>query len=98
MGDSKLSNQKIIENSFEYRPNDEELTEELCEFLFDDPDIDASHIDISVRNGLVEIRGVVPNEHMLQLTEERLRDFPGVIRVVNFLTLGSFKSTMGSSL
>ena len=43
------------------QPQDEDLLDTLCERLSGDPDIDASEIDVTVREGIVALSGTVPS-------------------------------------
>jgi osmotically-inducible protein OsmY len=89
MENPKPRHLELDTDRYEYLPTDEELTEELCQLLFDDPNIDSSQIEIEVNNGCVELRGSVPAMEMVQQAETLTRDFPGVIQILNRLTYNS---------
>jgi osmotically-inducible protein OsmY len=85
MKNPKSKDYELGADQYEFLPSDEELTEELCQLLFDDPKIDSSHIEIEVNNGCVELKGSVPAMEMVQQAENLTRYFPGVIQILNRL-------------
>jgi osmotically-inducible protein OsmY len=90
-----MKNNAIGANSYSYNPTDEELSEELCELLFNEPNIDASHIDLEVQDGLVNIKGSAPNLKMKQLAEKVIQSFPGVNQVINSIVINSTRTVKG---
>ncbi|MGH7581729.1 MAG: BON domain-containing protein, partial [Gemmatimonadales bacterium] len=68
-----------------YQRSDERIREDVCEQLHRDGDIDASDVDIEVRNGEVTLSGTVPERRMKQMAEECAVDCTGVRDVQNSL-------------
>jgi len=64
-------------------PDDAELRERVVTSLSSDPDVDTGAIDIDVSDGLVTLRGEVPNIFQRQRAERVTRALFGVDGVVN---------------
>lgn len=65
--------------------SDERMHEELCERLTQDEEIDASDLDVEVKNGIVVLTGSVPNRWMKYLAEEVAENVAGICEVENKL-------------
>ncbi|MBA2404617.1 MAG: BON domain-containing protein [Bdellovibrionales bacterium] len=69
--------------------SDEQIREEVCEFLTRDPLVDASQIDVDVRAGSVFLTGQVDSRRTKRLAELSVEDLPGVSEVVNQLRIST---------
>lgn len=70
-----------------YRRSDESIREDVCEALYRSYEVDASGIDVDVKDGCVFLRGEVNDRQMKRDAEEAVEYVPGVIDVQNQLTL-----------
>jgi hypothetical protein len=61
-----------------YRKSDERIREDVCESLARHPGVDASDIEVSVKEGHVTLRGTVPNRWMKRQAEDAVEYVPGV--------------------
>jgi len=68
-----------------YQRSDERIREEVNERLTDDPRVDASDIEVEVRNGEVILRGRVDERRDKRTAEEVVENLPGVKDVRNEL-------------
>jgi hypothetical protein len=68
-----------------YRRSDPRILEDLNDRLTAHPDIDATHIDVSVENGEVTLRGWVPDRNSRYLAEDVAWSTRGVSNVDNNL-------------
>lgn len=66
-----------------YKRSDERIREDVCEQLSLHPGIDASEIEVSVRDGEVILTGSVAQRHMKRLAEDVCEDISGVADVSN---------------
>lgn len=64
---------------------DERLHELVCELLTEDHDVDASEVEVSVRDGVVLLDGAVPERRMAYIAEEIAASVNGVREVDNRL-------------
>jgi osmotically-inducible protein OsmY len=72
-----------------YHRSDERIREVLCEVLTDDDRIDATHIEVSVKNGEVTLSGTVDDRQMKRLAEDRAEGVSGVKDVQNLIRIAS---------
>jgi hypothetical protein len=70
-----------------YMRSDDRLTEAVSEALRDDDDIDATHIEVVVKNGEVMLTGTVDDRQEQRLAEDLIERLPGVKDVQNGLRL-----------
>ena len=68
-----------------YSRSDQRITEDVCDRLADDPHIDASDIEVSVKNGEVTLTGSVHSRHEKRDAEDLLESISGVRDVHNHL-------------
>ncbi|MBS1819671.1 MAG: BON domain-containing protein [Acidobacteria bacterium] len=68
-----------------YQRSDDRIREDVNERLTDDARIDASDIDVQVRNGEVTLSGTVDERRTRRLAEEIIENIPGVRDVRNDL-------------
>ena len=74
-----------------YQRSDDRIREDLCDHLCDAWDVDASDIDIKVRNGIATLTGSVRERAMKHRAEDLAERIPGVQDVENQLKVGSGK-------
>ena len=68
-----------------YRRSDDRIRQDICEALANHPGIDASEIEVTVREGQVFLRGYVPDSWMKRATVWQIDRVPGVREVHNDL-------------
>jgi osmotically-inducible protein OsmY len=69
-----------------YFPSDERIREDVCELLARDPLIDASDIEVTVLEGVVNLKGRVNSRQTKRLSELTIENLPGVVDVINQLS------------
>ena len=70
-----------------YRRSDELIFEDACEILTLCDDVDASNFEVDVREGVIYLRGMVPNRFMKRRAEEEVENISGGIDVQNQLNI-----------
>jgi hypothetical protein len=70
-----------------YRRSDERIREEVCESLMRHPGIDASGFEVAVRDGIVTLRGSVPDRWMKRASEWVIDEVSGVRDIRNELAI-----------
>ncbi len=70
-----------------YRPKDEKIYEEVCSALTEDPELDASTIEVQVTDGVVILTGELPTRNDKKLAEAISERLPGVLDVRNSIRL-----------
>jgi len=78
-----------------YMRSDERVREQICELLTDDDRIDASNIEITVKNGEVTLSGHVEDRHTKRLAEDLVENVLGVKDVQNQIRVGDRKASSG---
>jgi hypothetical protein len=68
-----------------YRRPDERIREDACEALARHPGIDASEMEVDVRNGIVWLSGKVPDRWMKRAAEWVIDRITGVVDIRNEL-------------
>ncbi len=68
-----------------YKRSDDRIREDVCEQLTRHPGVDASDIEITVRDGDVTLAGTVPERQMKRIAEDVVEDISGVTDVSNHL-------------
>ncbi|HEY8377333.1 MAG TPA: BON domain-containing protein [Nannocystis sp.] len=71
-----------------YRRSDASIHDDLCALLTVHPDIDASDIEVDVRNGVVQLRGTVDSRATKRFVEDLAHGVRGVLDIDNFLRVG----------
>jgi hypothetical protein len=66
-----------------YQRSDERIRENVCEALSDDDRVDASNIEVTVKNGEVTLSGLVPDRETKRLAEDCVENLSGVKDVQN---------------
>lgn len=69
--------------------SDERVRELVCEALTDDDEVDATHMEVTVKNGEVVLAGTVEDREMKRRAEDCVERVPGVRDVHNQLRLRS---------
>ena len=69
------------------RRPDESLAQEIREVLTNDPELDATEIEVQVEGGAVTLSGTVDSSDAKLLAEELTESFPGVREVHNRLVI-----------
>jgi osmotically-inducible protein OsmY len=83
-----------------YTRSDDRIRENVCEALMEDDDVDATHIDVTVKNGEVTLSGTVEDRRQKRMAEDCVENLAGVHDVVNQLRIGAgngHTSTQASS-
>lgn len=66
-----------------YKRSDERIHEEVCEVLTRHPEVDASEIEVRVKDGEITLTGTVEDRRQKRLAEDAIEDLPGVRDVNN---------------
>lgn len=80
-----------------YTRSDERITEDLCERLTQDHDIDASELEVKITSGMATLEGTVPQRWMKHRAEDLADDCAGVRNVENRIKVQSAASYSGPS-
>jgi osmotically-inducible protein OsmY len=78
-----------------YARSDDRISEDVCERLLEDPDVDASEIDVRVENGEVTLSGTVPNRADRRRAEDLVDAVRGVRHVQNNLRVQAHGASGG---
>lgn len=78
-----------------YQRSDERIREDVCDRLCDDPMIDASDIDVTVKNGEVTLSGTVTERDDKRRSEDDAENVSGVREVHNNLRVNRGQETTG---
>jgi hypothetical protein len=76
----------------DYRRSDARITEDVCDWLADDPRVDARDIAVSVRDGDVTLEGTVSDRRARRLAEDIAANVRGVRDVFNRLRVTERRS------
>lgn len=68
-----------------YRRSDKTIFEDVCDTLKLSPGIDASQVEVSVKDGVVYLNGTVPDRRTKKLAELEIENISGVDDVQNLL-------------
>lgn len=71
-----------------YKRSDDSIFHDVCDTLTMSPDIDASEIEVSVKEGVVFLNGTVPDRETKKLAELDIENISGVTDVQNLLNFG----------
>jgi hypothetical protein len=72
-----------------YKRSDQRIQEDICDRLTSDFEVDASEIQVEVKNGEVTLEGSVPERTMKRRAEDCIEDVNGVSQVHNRLRVAS---------
>jgi hypothetical protein len=78
------------------QPDDVTLAHKVETIIFRDADVPKGQISINAENGIVWLRGEVPDQTMLEALVERTREIAGVRRVESLLHLPGQDAPMHS--
>ncbi len=78
-----------------YTRNDETIREDISERLMEHGQIDASEIEVEVREGVVLLRGYVNSRYAKRAAEDIAESVPGVKDVQNQLRVAEYRQSMG---
>lgn len=76
-----------------YRRSDERIYEDVCEYLTEDPMIDATNIEVEVRDGEITLSGMVNSRQEKRRAAEIIEDISGVKDVHNNIRVSSGEAT-----
>ncbi len=79
-----------------YERSDDRISEDVCDILWLNGDIDASDVDVDVKNGVVTFKGTVENRRMKRLAEDLAYSVPGVDDVQNQLRIQQHQGQLGT--
>jgi hypothetical protein len=68
-----------------YQRSDDRIREDVCEYLTHHPEIDASEVEVQVKNGEVTLTGTVDRREMKRMAEDAAENVSGVKDVHNQL-------------
>jgi osmotically-inducible protein OsmY len=80
-----------------YKRSDERIREEVSDRLMDDPRVDASEIEVQVKDGEVTLTGTVPDRDQKRCAEDCAEGINGVADVTNHLRVSRSDSWSGES-
>jgi hypothetical protein len=80
-----------------YTRSDERIRDDVCEGLTDDPYLDASHIEVSVKDGEVTLDGMVGSRHDKRAAEDLAEGVSGARHVQNNLRVDAAESRADKS-
>lgn len=80
-----------------YRRPDARIADDVCARLTDDSRVDATHIAVSVQDGVVYLRGTVADRAQKRRAERVAERPRGVVDVMNELRIAREPSSAGSS-
>ena len=79
-----------------YTRSDDRIKETVCEALHDDDHVDASHIEVVVKNGEVILTGSVEDRRQKRIAEDVIERLPGVKDIQNQLRCGGSTERRGN--
>lgn len=77
-----------------YTRADDRIREDVCERLTQDPDVDATEIEVQVQDGQVILTGTVDSRDAKWLAEDVAETVSGVKNVVNKLKASSLEKQL----
>ncbi len=75
------------------KPTDDQIKTAIEQILTDDPWLDASGIQVSVQNGIAQLRGTVASRQAKRRVEELTDQIGGVRDVQNQLSIAGLQTT-----
>lgn len=81
-----------------YHRSDERIREDVCQALYESHDVDASGIDVDVKDHCVYLKGQVKDRFTKRLSEAAVENIAGVFDVQNELTFIRQEPTVGRRL
>jgi hypothetical protein len=80
-----------------YRRSDERIREEVCDCLSDDDRLDASNIEVTVKDGEVQLSGTVNNREDKRYAETLVERLSGVKEVQNSIRVQQQEQQRGQT-
>jgi hypothetical protein len=80
-----------------YQRSDDRIREDVCERLTRNGEIDATEIEVEVKNGEVTLTGTVEDRSWKRIAEDTIEDVPGVKDIHNQLRASQTRSESGGS-
>lgn len=80
-----------------YQRGDERIREDICDRLTDDSRVDASDVEVHVKNGEVTLAGSVRSRHEKRVTEDVAEQVSGVREVSNNLKVKASDEILGTA-
>lgn len=74
-----------------YKRSDDSIYEDVCDMLSRSPDVDASDIEVSIKEGIVYLNGTVSDRETKKMAELELENVSGVVDVQNLLNFKRIK-------
>lgn len=71
-----------------YRRADERIQDDVCERLTEDPEVDASEIEVQVQEGEVTLEGTVDSRRTKRRAEDVIESISGITEIHNRLRIG----------
>lgn len=68
-----------------YRKSDEAINEDVSEALYRSTEVDASEIEVTVREGIVSLKGLVDDRFQKKMAESAIEQISGVVDIYNEL-------------
>jgi osmotically-inducible protein OsmY len=81
-----------------YQRSDERIREEIADNLMRHPQIDASEIEIEVREGMVTLKGTVDDRQVKYMLEDEVEGVLGVKDVTNQVRVQKESKSSGSHM
>lgn len=78
-----------------YMRSDERIREMVCEALSDDPDVDATNIEVTVKSGEVLLSGTVEDRQQKRVAEDVVDQVSGVKDIQNQIRVSSERKAPG---
>lgn len=75
-----------------YKRTDAQIKDDVCEKLYRDPYIDASDIEVSVREGIVTLEGTIEDRSVKRAVEDCINDVIGIKDIKNLLNIRVMKT------
>ncbi|WPU66962.1 BON domain-containing protein [Peredibacter starrii] len=72
-----------------YKRSDESIYQDVCDMLSSSADVDATDIEVSVKDGCVYLNGRVQDRQMKKMAEYEVENISGVRDVQNLLSLSA---------
>jgi osmotically-inducible protein OsmY len=79
-----------------YRRSDERIREDVCDFLTDDPQIDASNVEVTVKECEVTLAGQVNSREEKRRAEDLIERISGVKEITNNLRVAQQQAQSGA--
>lgn len=80
-----------------YRRSDERIREDVCEALEHHPSVDASEIDVTVKEGIATLTGTIQSRQMKRQAEECVEGVRGINDVKNELRVDTMNASQGTT-